>query len=136
MRIFIQKIQQRYNKLSEQLKASLWFALCTFFQKGITIISTPIFTRIMSEEAYGKYSVFNSWMGIISIIVTLNLFSGVYIQGLVKFSDREKILSSSMQGLNLVLCVGWTIVYLLFRDFFNGLFSLSTEQMLLMLSMI
>ena len=41
-----------------------------------------------------------------------------------------------MQGLTLTLCCVWTVVYVVARDFWNGLFSLTTPQMLAMLLMI
>lgn len=56
--------------------------------------------------------------------------------GIVKFKEEEKVFTSSLQGLNLVLCVLWTVIYLLFHDFWNNLLSLTTVQMLAMLVMI
>ena len=86
------KIRNKYNKLPLPVKASLWFLICSFFQKGISVITTPIFTRLLSVEEYGKYGVFTSWENIINVFVSLNLCYGVYAQGLVKFdNDRKKI---------------------------------------------
>ena len=130
------RIVSKYRALPVQARASLWFLICSFMQKGVSTITTPIFTRIMSTNEYGNYGVFNSWMGIISIFVTLQLFSGLYEQGLVKFSDERSIFSSSLQGLNLTLCIIWTLIYLPFRSFWNGVFSLTTVQMLVMLALI
>lgn len=130
------KIVSNYRALPIQVRASLWFLICSFMQKGVSTITTPIFTRIMSTNEYGNYAVFNSWMGIISIVVTLQLSSGLYEQGLVKFSDERSIFSSSLQGLNLSLCLIWSLIYLPFRAFWNGLFSLTTVQMLAMLALI
>lgn len=56
--------------------------------------------------------------------------------GIVKFKEDEKMFTSSLQGLNLALCVVWTIIYLLFRGFWNNLLSLTTVQMLAMLVMV
>lgn len=97
------------------------------------MITTPIFTRIMSTDEYGRYGVFSSWLGIITIIVSLNLFYGVHTQGIVKFSDKRNQFTSSLQGLTTILVTFWTIVYLLFHDFWNKLFSLTTVQMIIML---
>ena len=119
-----------------QVKASLWFLICSFLQKGISVISTPIFTRLMTTTEFGNYNVFNSWLEIITIFVSFNLSFGVYVQGLVKFSDDNKVFSSTMHGLSLTLCSAWTVIYLLFREFWNGLFSLTTTQMLCMMVMI
>lgn len=96
------------------------------------MITTPIFTRIMTTGEYGQYGVFNSWYGIITILVALGLTGGVHTQGLVKFDDERKVFSSSLQGLTISLVAVWVLVYFLFRDFWNNLLNLSTIQMLAM----
>ena len=126
----------KYKKFPIQVKASIWFLICSFLQKGISNITTPIFTRLMSTAEYGNYNVFNSWMSIVSIIVALQLYSGVYEQALVKFKEDKDVLSSSLQGLMLTLTIIWNIIYLLWHSFWNDLFSLTTVQMLAMLLMI
>lgn len=130
------KIKTKYSSMPVQIRASLWFLISTFMQKAVSVISTPIFTRLLTTQQYGEYNVFQSWMGIITVIVTLNLFYGVFLQGLVKFEHEAKIYASSMQGLTLALCSFWTIVYFIFHDFFNQLFELNTVQMTFMLIMI
>lgn len=130
------KFLQKYQKMSVQVRASFWFLICSFLQKGISSITTPIFTRLLTTEEYGQYGAFNSWLGIITIFVTLNLFYGVYTQGLVKYEEERAVYSSSLQGLTLTMCLAWTAVYLVFRVFWNSLFALTTVQMLAMLVMI
>ena len=105
-------------------------------QKGISVITTPIFTRLLTSAEYGQYNVFNSWLSIVSVLVTLNLHAGVYTMGLVKFKEDARVFSSSMQGLSLALCLAWTVAYLLTRGFWNALLQLTTVQMLAMLAMI
>lgn len=132
----LHKFLEKYKNMPVQMKASLWFLVCSFMQKGISVITTPIFTRLFTTAEYGQYSVFQSWMNIVTVFVSLNLSQGVYAQGLVKFeSDRAKFVSS-LQGLTLALVAGWTVVYLAACDFWNGLFSLTTVQMLSMLVLI
>ena len=132
----LSKAWNKYKRFPVQVRASFWFLICSFLQKGISVITTPIFTRLLSTAEYGQYSVFDSWLKIVTIFVSLHLYSGVYIQGLVKFSEDRKRYSSSLQGLTLLLCVGWTVVYLLFHEYWNRLFTLTTVQMLAMLVMI
>ena len=114
----VKKIYAAYRKFPIQVKASFWFLICAFLQKGISVITTPIFTRLLSASEYGKYSVFNSWLGIVGIFVSLNLTGGVYQQGLVKFEAEEKLFSSSLQGLfndansglhGGISCVSWLL---------------------------
>ncbi len=132
----IRHLAGKYNSLPVQARTAFWFLFCSFMQKGISSITVPIFTRLLTTSEYGQYNVFNSWLGIVTIFVCLQLYSGVYMQGLVKFENRRAEFSSSLQGLTLTLTLLWTAIYLLFRDFWNRLFSLTTVQMLAMLVMI
>lgn len=129
-------IIKKYQALPVQVRASGWFLICAFLQKGISVLTTPIFTRILSTAEYGQYSVFNSWLGIITIIVTLNLHAGVYTTGLVKFSNERAKYSSSLQGLTLTLCLFWSGVYWCAHTFWNSVFGLTTVQMSAMLLLI
>lgn len=132
----IRFILKKYSTLPIQVRAAFWFMVCSFMQKGISSITTPIFTRLLSTEEYGQYSVFNSWLGIVTVFVSLNLSSGVFMQGLVKYEDRRREYASSLQGLTILLVAVWTAIYLVFHDFWNGIFELTTVQMLAMLLMI
>jgi len=132
----MKRLLLKYRSLPVQVKASLWFVICSFLQRGISVITTPIFTRLLSTGDYGQYGVFNSWLDIVSIFVTLRLYYGVFIQGLVKYGHDKARYASSMQGLGLILSVAWTLIYLCFYNFWNSLLGLTTTQMLAMLTMI
>lgn len=126
----------RYLELPVQVRATAAFVFCAFMQRGTKAIVTPILSRLFSTAEYGQYSVFYSWLDIVSVFVSLNLSSGVYTQGLIKFEARRKIFASSLQGLSTTLAVLWGLVYFCSRDFWNRLLSLSTVQMSAMLLMI
>lgn len=119
-----------------QAKASFWFLICAFLQRGISAITTPIFTRLMTTFEYGQYSVFTSWMSIAACFITLNIYGGVYVQGLVKFENQREQFASSFQGLNLSLTVIWLGIYILFSGKWNQLLGLTFGQGLLMLLLI
>lgn len=127
---------KKYNNLPMQVKASLWFLICGFLQKGVSVITTPIFTRLLTSAEYGQYNVFNSWLSIVSVFVTLQLYSGTFTQGMVKYEDKKIKYASSLQGLCLTLVLCWTVLYLIFHDFWNNLFELTTVQVLAMLLII
>ncbi len=129
----IKRICEKYKKIPIQVRASIWFLTCSFFQKAISVISTPIFTRLLSNDEYGKFSVYTSWQSIIGIFVTLNLFCGVYTSGLVKFKENRAEFISAMEGLTTVLSVVGFVIYLMFSAFFNKLFLLTTFQMCAMI---
>lgn len=127
---------KKYKSSSVLVRASFWFVICSFLQKGIASVTTPVFTRLMTAQEYGQYSVFVSWENILIEVVTLQLYSGVFLQGLVKFDNERKVFVSALQGLTFSLVVMWTCIYLLFHSFFNELLGLTTVQVLAMLATI
>lgn len=132
---YIKKFKRKYDAMSVVAKASLWFVICGFFQRGISTITTPIFSRLLDSSQYGGYTVFNSWLEIVTIVCTLKLGQGVYIQGLVKFDEDQDNFTSSLLGLATVWCGASFAAYLIFRDFWNNLLGLSTYMMICMFVM-
>lgn len=121
-----------YKKLPVQVKASVWFTISSVIQKGIALLSTPIFTRLMIPEQYGVYSVYQSWYGIITIFATLHLYAGVYNNGMTKWPDKRPEFTSAMQGLSTTITAILFAVYICFRDFWNNAMGLSTMYVLAM----
>lgn len=130
------KLIKKYNNMPIEAKAALWFLFCSVLQRGLSVITTPIFTRLFTVEEYGRYNVFNSWYGIITVIITLKLYSGVYMQGLVKFDREKEEFSATLQSLMTCMVLVWSLIYLLFQEFWNSVFSLTTTEMVLMLIMV
>ena len=132
MRSKINQLLTKYDNFPVQAKAGFWFLVCTVIQRSITVITTPVFTRLLSQEEYGEYGVFISWMGILSCFVTMFIFSGLYPQAIVKYDSRKDEFSSGMQGFTITLVIFWCIVYYFGRNMWNGLFSLDTWEMFAM----
>ena len=128
----IRKLRTAYQKLAQPVKASLWFLICGFLQKGISMITTPVFTRVMTEAEYGRFSTYNSWLGIIQIIVSLNLAAGVYTRGLVKNEEDQDCFSSSMLGLSTTCILIWSVLYALMHKWVNHWLGLNTVLMVAM----
>ena len=128
----IGKLKTKYFSLSVETRAAFWFTVCNLLQKGITMITMPIFTRILTTQQYGVFTVYQSWYNLVSIIVTLNLSGSLINNGLMKYESRKDKFISSMQGLSSTVTILFFIIYLVFRDFWNGVFNLSTVFMLAM----
>ena len=115
-----------YDRISVPVKASLWFAICSAMQKGIDLLCTPIFTRILSPEEYGVYAVYQSWYPIFLIFTTLNLYAGVYNNGMIKWPDKREELTSSLLGLSTTITIVWLAIYLFNINYWNSLIGLPT----------
>ncbi len=114
-------IIQMWNNLSVAKKASLALIFSRLCQKGLAMISTPIFTRIMTTEQYGNISNFTSWQGTILIVATLNLAMGVFNNGMLDFKeDRSSFMLSALALSNVcTIIVGALLVlfYPLIKDY-------------------
>ena len=111
IRNLLKKIRGSYNDISLPVKASLWFALCSILQRGISIITMPLFTRIMPTGDFGKYAIFNTWYNIFIIIITLNINSEVFNKGLIENSDDKDKYTTNQAMLLIVLACFFCIFY-------------------------
>lgn len=102
-----------YIKLSLPAKAALWFALAQFFQKGINMLTTPIFTRIMTTEEYGRVNTFFSWADILIILISLSVWRGIW--NVYKTNDdKDAVLSSIISLTCFASLVSFILLLLLF----------------------
>lgn len=115
----INNLLKKYKQLSQPLKASLWFTICSIIQKGISFITVPIFTRLLTTDQYGLFNVYQSWLQITTIFATLNLAAGVFNNGMIKYENDRDRYTSSMQGLSTTVTVIFFIICLIFNDFWQ-----------------
>jgi O-antigen/teichoic acid export membrane protein len=118
------KLIKRYRALPVSAKASFWFLLANIFQKGVIIICTPIFTRLLTTEEYGKYPTFQSFQTVFMVVTTLRIFDDATAKALVKYKkDREGFVSSA-QGLITLLTLTSFIIITIFYRFIGTLIDL------------
>ncbi len=122
----LKKFKEKYSAMPIAAKAALWFMVCSFLQKGISFLTTPIFTRIMSTSQYGQYSVYCSWNAILCIFTTYRLDFAVFNKGMSKFKDDRDGYTSTMQSITFVLAAIFLCIYLLFRGHINAITELPT----------
>lgn len=125
MKSIITNFINKYQKMSAPVKAAFWFTICNFLQRGIGMLTTPVFTRLLSTQEYGLYSTYLSWETLLLMIVTLSLYKAI-MNLYVKYEDQEKILSS-VCGLELTLSCIWLIIGVIFRESIGRLLGLSSN---------
>lgn len=119
----IKKLRKSYRAWPLPVKASFWFILCNFAQKAVTMITTPVFTRIMPMEEYGNVSTFLSWQVLFDYILTLCLTSCA-MQLYVRRQDKEYVLSS-LCSLEFFVMGIWVILFLIFLKPISALLKMS-----------
>ena len=126
MKLKLKTLVDKYKSLSAPVKASIWFTACNIIQKGIALISTPIFTRIMTTQQYGVYTIYQSWYQVLTIFATLNLSAGIFNNGLTKYPEKKSEFVSSLQGLSTTVTFVLFLIYIAIPQFWNELLGLGT----------
>lgn len=106
----VEYVLKRYRAMSKVKKATLWITLCSFLQRGLSFITVPIFTRLLSTSDYGSVSVYQSWEMVATYLATLGVTYGGFNNGMIKFKDDREGYTSSVAGLVLALGVLWVVL--------------------------
>lgn len=132
----IYKLFERYRAMSIVTRATIWFLICSIIQKSFVFITTPIFTRIMTTEQYGQYSVYLSWFQILTMITSFRLDYAVFNKGMSKYEEDKDNYTLSMQTITTIITFIIFIIYLIFRKFVNSFTNLTTELTILMFTQV
>ncbi|MBR0086424.1 MAG: oligosaccharide flippase family protein [Lachnospiraceae bacterium] len=130
----LKQLADRYRSLNVRTKAALWFTVCSFLQKGISFITVPIFTRLLSTEEYGTYTLYLSWLQIFTVLSSLYLYHGVTDNAMSKFDDDRSRFISAMQGLTITITTVLLGMVLLFMNSVQKLLDLAPVMILLMIA--
>ncbi len=123
---------KRYKGTSEPLKASLWFMICSVINKGIAFLTTPLFTRMLTQEEYGVVNLYSTWVVLLTIVITLSLATGVYNKAMIKYENDKDGYTSSSLSLITLLVTTFFLLYILFQDVLQELIDLPKTIMVMM----
>lgn len=129
----LNKIYKEFDRLSPVAKTSMAIIIAKFFQKGLTMISSPIFTRIMSSSEYGIISTFTSWQSVIYIIATLNMAQGVFNNGMLDFKDDRPSFTYSILVLANICTAIFVLIYICGYRWLAPLFDMPDALMCIMI---
>lgn len=113
------------------VKASIWYTLSSFLLKGIGFITTPIFSRILTQEEYGIVNNFNAWLAIIAIIGTLSLSASLVRARFDYKEELNSFIKSNLLCGTLVTIFIFLIIYLNI-SFWEQLFVLDKKYFVIM----
>lgn len=113
------------NRVNRPAAAGISYTLSSFLERGAAIIFTPIYTRLLTPEEYGIYSLYVSFMGIVTVTATLEIQGNALYLGLKEFSD-EKSFVSSAAGLISLSSLFTLAAYILFHKRLNEITGLGS----------
>lgn len=120
------------NRSDSALKAGTWYVISSVFVKAIAVLTTPIFTRIMTKEQYGITSAFASWCALLLPFCTINLTFSI---GRAKLDYPGKLddYIGSMQLLSAVVSMGIAMMCLVFLHPISKIMRLDKTVIVLLL---
>lgn len=126
------KIVERIKNLAPGVKASIALFLSSMVTKGISYITMPIFTRMLSTEEYGQVSLYFTWMEIFGIIAMFCLSYGVFNNGMIDNPDKRDEYSFSMLVLSNIITLAFTGILLCLYPLLKPLIGLDWPFIILM----
>ena len=111
------------SDIFETLRHSKNYFSANVATKALGFISIPIFTRLFTQEDYGIVAVFASYVGIMTVILSLNSYTAVGRYYYEKTDDFGEFIGTSFIFVGLILCTT-VIIYILFYQQINNLIKL------------
>lgn len=115
---------EKFKNAAPAAKASMAFLFANLVLKGISLVSGPVFTRIMTTEQYGIVSTFFSWESVFSVIITLNLSSGVFNNGMLEYKKDRDVFQFSVLTISTVSTGLFFIIFCFLKDYIIDLLDL------------
>lgn len=92
------------GKKNNANKITILNIIGTFLLQGIAFLTTPIFTRLLGTSQFGTYSLFNSWVLILTCLMGLSIHASVGT-GLYTFKERYVSFRNSILLSSSLICV-------------------------------
>lgn len=128
----MKKIDSIISKIPTMTMVSVIYMICNILQRGISFIVVPIYTRIVPSEEYGLYSIYQSWLAVLTLFATLSMWNYVYSNGMIKYEDRKDEFTSALIGLSGIVSLLILGILFIFRKFVIQFSGLSLYLILLM----
>ena len=102
------------------LKSGIWYTVSSIAIRAVAIITSPIYTSMLTTDNYGRANIFNSYVEIFNIVTCLCV---VYSIGRAKIDYGEKLdeYLSALQGLSSSFAFCVLIIVMIFRERISGL---------------
>lgn len=123
----------KIKSLSPAVKSSIVYTLSNVISKGLVILTTPIFAKIMLTEQIGVVNHYSSWYSIICVVASLSLTSGGYQVAMKEFSQKRDQYQSSVLSLTSLVSFVFLIAFLVSPNFWSEVLQLPIVLIELML---
>ena len=125
-------LRKQYNKMSPAVRNSVWFTFCNFLQRGLSFLTVPVFTRLLTTEEYGICNVYFAWFEVFVLFTSLKIPYEGLNNGLIRYEEDKDGYTSSVMGLVMSLTAVMFGIYHLVNRWIDPVTGLDRRLMLLM----
>lgn len=100
---------------NKMIKAGSWYTLTNFFLKGLSFLTIPIFTRILTPSDYGVVSLYTTWLSFVIILIGLGLNESIR-QAKFDYTNQYNEFVSSICFLSLIIFSIFLVFFIIFRE--------------------
>lgn len=101
--------------MKKQNKVVFFNILSTILLQGLSIITAPLFSRLLGDAGYGVVAIYNVWINVLALVFTLNT-RGSLMSARIEYSGEEQdAYASSALSLSIgffLLCAGAVLLFL------------------------
>ncbi|MBR5451485.1 MAG: oligosaccharide flippase family protein [Clostridia bacterium] len=119
------------QKSGKAVKAGIGYTAGNMLVKGITFLTIPLFTRLMSTESYGLFNTFNSYMAILTIFIGLALHASIK-NAKYDFGEKLPAYTSSMIIIISICAAVFGVLAIVFGGGISKILGYSVTVILLM----
>lgn len=125
-------LKKKIGDLPIGVKASIGLFFANLITKGISYLTTPIFTRLLTPDEFGKVSVFITWLTVLGYIAMFCLSAGVFNNGLSDYKEDRDTYSFSMLVLSNIITIVFSIAIIFLYPYIKDYLQLDLELIILM----
>lgn len=100
------------KKVNSLIKSSIIYIMATVIGQGMSFAGMVVFTRLMNQTDYGRYSTYYAYVAIFTVLIGANLYY-VLNNGYIDKKDDIKAFRKSVLMLSTIIMLGVLIVALL-----------------------
>lgn len=126
------KIISAWRKIPQAVKTSGVLFLANVVSSGISYLTTPLYTRLLTPVEYGQVSVFLTWTQVFGIVAMFCLSYGVFNNGMLDYPGKREEYSLSMLALSNSITAAFSILLILLYPALHGIIGLDFSLVILL----
>lgn len=122
--------KENLNRLA--IKAGVWYVISQILVRGISFLSTPVFSRLLSTEDFGVIRVYESWLRVFFPVLTLSLYASIERSRFDFREDFDRYISS-IQTLVLILISACSLIVAVLHKQIGAVLSMTDSMLVIMM---